>query len=491
VDDFQGDDGMRSLLWFRSDLRTRDNPALSRACAMADAGPDGGVVACFAISPGEWREHDAAAVKIDLILRTLRSLRAALAKLNIPLRILRAAKASDVPGAVLKCAQETRCDAVFFNREHEVNELARDAATSKLFEKAGLKAHSYNDQGVLEPGTVRTEGETFFTVYSPFRRKWLKVFATSGVELGLGPPRAQSTIDVTSDEVPETVDGFRSAVPATLWPAGEEAGLARLRDFVSARVRSYKDQRDFPGIDGTSSLSPYLAIGAISARQCLAAAREANGGKLDGGYPGVDTWINEVLWREFYIHVLVGFPRVCRNRAFKPATEKIRWRDDPAGFDAWCKGRTGYPIVDAAQRQLLATGWMHNRLRMISAMFLTKDLLIDWRLGERFFMSHLVDGFLACNNGGWQWSASTGTDAQPYFRIFNPFSQSRKFDPDGSFIRKWVPELRDVEGDVVHDPSEIPALLRSKLDYPAPIVDHAKARERVLEEFKRADALPE
>lgn len=478
---------MRSLMWFRSDLRAADNPALTRACAMADANAEGGVVACFVISPGEWQDHDLAPVRIDLMLRTLRELSTSLGKLNIPLKILKARTMKDVPAQVLHCATEHNCDAVFFNREHEVNELARDAKTAELFTAAGRRCHSFNDQAILEPGSVLTDSETFFTVYSPFRRKWHKRVLQADAVAPLPAPRPQAPIGVQADPVPESVPGFESQVPADRWPAGEAAAQKRLAKFLSSAVHDYKDARDFPGIDGTSVLSPYLAIGAISARQCLAAAAEANAGRIEGGDEGIDKWISEILWREFYIHVLVGFPRVCRHRAFKLATERIRWRDDPEGFAAWCEGRTGYPIVDAAMRSLRAQGWMHNRLRMITAMFLTKDLLIDWRMGERFFMQNLVDGYLACNNGGWQWSASTGTDAQPYFRIFNPFSQSRKFDADGSFIRHWVPELAGVEGDAVHEPSVLPALLRQKLDYPEPIVDHAMARERVLTEFKRAD----
>ncbi len=289
---------------------------------------------------------------------------------------------------------------------------------------------------------------------------------------------------VKLDAVPTSVEGFASTVPANLWPAGEAEALRRLELFTVERMKQYKAQRDLPGINGTSTLSPYLAIGAISARTCLAAAARANGGKLDSGDEGAMTWISELVWREFYKQVLVAFPRVCMNRAFKPGTERLAWRDDDDDFAAWCEGRTGYPIVDAAMRCLVKTGWMHNRLRMITAMFLTKDLLLDWRKGERFFMQQLIDGDLSQNNGGWQWSASTGTDAAPYFRIFNPFSQSAKFDADGAFIRQWVPELRDVVGEDIHNPGELPGLLRLKLDYPSPIVDHDEARERALAAFK-------
>jgi deoxyribodipyrimidine photo-lyase len=259
-----------------------------------------------------------------------------------------------------------------------------------------------------------------------------------------------------------------------------------LDEFIKKRLDEYKDRRDLPGVDGTSRLSPHLAAGTISPRTCLRAALDAagwkEGDKLDPRRrDGAFTWISEVLWREFYKYLIAAHPRLSMGKPFKPETDDIEWSYDEDELEAWKTGRTGYPIVDAAMRQLLQTGWMHNRLRMIAAMFLTKDLLIDWRLGERHFMQHLVDGDLASNNGGWQWSASTGTDAAPYFRIFNPESQSKKFDESGDFIRRFIPELRDVEAPDIHNPT---SEQRESAGYPEPIVDHAEARERAIEAFK-------
>ena len=265
--------------------------------------------------------------------------------------------------------------------------------------------------------------------------------------------------------------------------AGEQAAQQRLSIFTAAAIDGYLDQRDFPAKPGTSQLSAYLAAGVISVRQCLHAALAANQGEFDSGKPGVITWINELLWREFYTHILVGYPKVSRHRAFKPETEALAWRNAPKDLLAWQQGRTGFPIIDAAMRQLLATGWMHNRLRMIVAMFLTKNLLIDWREGERFFMQHLVDGCLAANNGGWQWSASTGTDSVPYFRVFNPVSQSKKFDPNGDFIRRWVPELKHLSAKEIHQPKLLSGLFGTE-DYPKPIVDLSTSRLRAIEAFK-------
>ena len=282
-----------------------------------------------------------------------------------------------------------------------------------------------------------------------------------------------------------SVEGF--ATPGdhlrSLWPAGETEARRRLDSFSEAQIDHYQNERDFPAKPGTSQLSAYLAAGVISPRQCLHAALNSNQGEFESGNTGAVTWINELLWREFYKHLLVGYPRVSRHRAFRPETEALAWRNAPDELAAWQQARTGLPIIDAAMRQLLATGWMHNRLRMVVAMFLTKNLLIDWREGERFFMQHLIDGDLAANNGGWQWSSSTGTDSAPYFRIFNPLSQSEKFDPEGLFIKHWLPELAGLSKKDVHNPASLGGLF-GVVDYPSPIVDLSASRTRALTAFK-------
>ena len=278
-----------------------------------------------------------------------------------------------------------------------------------------------------------------------------------------------------------SIRGFTGNRRPDLWPEGERAARRRLESFVAKRIERYHATRDLPAINGTSTLSPYLAVGVLSPRQCLEAALAVNNGRLDSGRKGVATWISELVWREFYRHILIGYPRVCMNRPFRLQTESLPWRYDEELFRAWCAGRTGVPIVDAGMRQLVQTGWMHNRVRMIVAMFLAKDLFIDWRWGERHFMRHLVDGDFASNNGGWQWSASTGTDAASYFRILNPFKQSRRYDTNGDYIRRFVPELRDASADELHVPHKHDAL---KKDYPQPIVDHEIVRRSAIEAFR-------
>lgn len=496
-------------MWFRADLRVSDNTALAEAVSWAGDG----VVGVFVTCPGQWREHDWAGVKVDFILRTLKELSESLTREGVPLVIAEADRFADVPRVLARVVKECGCTGLFFNREYEVNEARRDDAVRETLKAKGVECFAFDDQCVMAPGTVRTGEGRAFTVFTPFRNAWLKrVEEGGGVRVGpklktqnsklKGGERTTNSEQRTfggegggslespgagaprlTTDIPQRVTGFESQVDPELWPAGEKAAQKKLETFIAERIGRYKTDRDLPALDGTSALSPYLAAGSISPRQCIAAAMEWNKGKLSGGNLGAEQWITEVIWRDFYKHVLAAFPRVCMGRAFKIDTDRIKWRYDEKEFAAWCEGRTGYPIVDAAMRQLNSTGWMHNRLRMVAAMFLTKDLLIDWRWGEKYFMQRLVDGDFASNNGGWQWSASTGTDAAPYFRIFNPVSQSRKCDPSGAFIRKWVPELAGLGDDEVHDPSELPPLVRAGVSYPEMMVDHARARERVLRAF--------
>ena len=335
---------------------------------------------------------------------------------------------------------------------------------------------------IVPPRVIQTGDGRFYSVFTPYRRVWEKK-AIDHVDTHR-PPGRQPELNIRSSDVPETIEHFDlSSCRDDLWPAGEPEAQRRLEKFVQ-RIGNYQRARDIPSVNGTSLLSPYLAAGVISPRQCLAAALAVNKGQIAGD-DGVATWISELAWRDFYTHVLVGFPRVSRHRPFKLKTDQLDWRTDEPNFEAWKQGRTGYPIVDAGMRQLNQTGWMHNRLRMVTAMFLTKHLLIDWRWGEKYFMQHLIDGELAANNGGWQWSASTGTDSVPYFRIFNPFSQSKRFDPDGDFIKELCPELSPIPSAALHDEKKFSAAIaKHGVDYPTYIVDYKQGRERALQAFK-------
>ncbi|WJN58648.1 deoxyribodipyrimidine photo-lyase [Pseudomonas sp. SO81] len=469
---------MRQLIWLRSDLRVADNTALAAAMA---AGP---TLAVYLISPEQWREHDDAPCKVDFWLRNLAELQPRLAELNVPLLVRVAAHWRDAPAVLAELCREHAISGVWVNEEYGIHEQDRDQAVERELSRHGVAFHPLLDQLFFRPGSVLAKSGGYFQVFSQFRKVCYQRLHSALPALVPRPAR-QQPLEIASDAIPGAIAGFATpdASLREYWPAGEEAARERLALFADELLSWYQQRRDIPAVDGTSQLSPYLACGAISPRQCLHAALRRNQGEFETGNPGAVTWINELLWREFYKHILVGYPRVSRHRAFRQETEALRWRHAPAELAAWQQGRTGIPLVDAAMRQLLATGWMHNRLRMVVAMFLTKNLLIDWREGERWFMRHLIDGDLAANNGGWQWSASTGTDAAPYFRIFNPVSQSQKFDPDGRFIRRWVPELAQLDSRDIHDPSARGGLFALP-GYPAPLVDLGASRERALAAFR-------
>ncbi|CAG8868049.1 Deoxyribodipyrimidine photo-lyase [Pseudomonas fluorescens] len=466
------------LIWLRSDLRIDDNTALSAAC---ERGP---TVAVWIASPGQWHTHDDAPCKVDFWLRNLRELQHSLGKLNIPLLIRLVDTWQQVPDALLKLCRQLKVEAVHWNDEYGVNEAVRDESTRGVLTEAGITAHSYLDQLLFAPGTILTRSGHYYQVFGQFRRACHEHLHRSLPAMAPKVHR-QAPVPVEGDPAPEYIPGFATPEQSLrdLWPAGEREAQRRLQTFIDDDVDDYLQQRDFPAEPGTSQLSAYLAAGVISPRQCLHAAMSNNRGEFDGGSSGVQTWVNELLWREFYKHILVGYPQVSRHRAFRQHTEALPWRNAPEDLKAWEEGRTGFPLIDAAMRQMLATGWMHNRLRMVVAMFLTKNLLIDWRLGERHFMRHLIDGDLAANNGGWQWSASTGTDSVPYFRIFNPITQSQRFDAKGVFIRQWIPELAGLDKKAVHSPVSN-AEHSDGSRYHRQIVDISESRQRALEAFK-------
>jgi len=461
---------MSQLVWFRTDLRLHDHPALHAA---AERGP---VTAVFLLSPAQWQQHDEAAVKVDFWLRNLAELGKTLQALGIPLLIRTAERWEQAPRVLLDLARDLRLDHLHFNDEYGLNETARDEAVAQAWAEAGLVVHRYLDQTLFAPGTVLTKSGGYFKVFGQFKKTCLGRLET-GLPTPLPPPPKQKAPSTPADALPERIDGFAATAAEVqrLWPVGETVARERLQAFIRDDLDSYHEARDLPAEPGTSQLSAYLNAGVLSPRQCLLAAVQANEGQLSGGSQGASTWITELLWREFYRHVLVGYPWVSRHQPFNRELNALPWRDDPEGLAAWQQGRTGFPIIDAAMRQLLQTGWMHNRMRMLTAMFLCKNLLIDWREGERWFMRHLIDGDLASNNGGWQWSASTGTDSVPYFRVFNPHTQALKIDARGDYVRAWVPELADLKGKAIHTPGA---------RYLTPLVDLGESRQRALATYR-------
>ncbi len=459
-----------NVVWLRNDLRTLDNPALYHAC---QAGP---TLVVAIVTPGQWREHDDAAAKVGLWLSRLAVVAKELLSLNIPFKLLHLDRYCDAPNALVDLCSEHDAATLWYNHEYPLNEQRRDQAVNELCQSKSIAVNAYHGDVVMAPGSVLTQSNDIYKVFTPFSRAWRKQLTENDLKV-LPVPRKQKSMAVYSDEVPSTLSGWDLSFREDLWPVETSVIHKRLDTFVAKRAAAYQEHRDYPAINGTSILSPYLAIGALSVRQCLYALRQKHEDALE------TTWATELIWREFYRHLIAAFPHLSRSENFKPTYRAIRWESDDSVFKAWCQGQTGYPIVDAAMKQLVSTGWMHNRLRMVTASFLTKLLMVDWRKGEAFFMQHLVDGDYASNNGGWQWAASTGADAVPDFRIFNPYNQSQKFDASGQFIRKFLPELKGLTDKDIHQPSVSQC---EACSYPKPIVDYKFARERAKDRFDAA-----
>ncbi|KAH7343501.1 DNA photolyase, FAD-binding/Cryptochrome [Rhizoctonia solani] len=498
------------IYWMRmEDMRIRDNRAFSAASNVAQ---DLGVplVVLFVLSPADYISHDRSPRRIDFCLRNLTVLKEKLNEMNIPLYVASHEPRKTLPEEVIKLARKWNARRIYANIEYQVDELRRDMRLVHLATMASIRAEYFSDRCVVEPGALATKEGRQYAVYSPWLKNWVATLDRDPSRLEKSPmPKANDEKvrnhpkvgDLFDCEVPESVEGFECHDRETmikLYPAGEEAAHEVLDRFIHtksrtcqladasplasgaetssdhSRIKDYMNARDHADSDTTSRISPYLSSGVISARECVRAAmkilgvKRVDASKTNG--PGV--WVSEIAWRDFYTHVMAAFPRVSMGRPFQEKFADVKWETNAAHLKAWKEGKTGVPIVDAAMRQANTQGWMHNRARMITAMYLTKDLMLDWRLGEKYFMEQFIDGDLASNNGGWQWSASTGTDPQPYFRIFNPYSQSEKADPSGNYIKHFVPELKNLQSEF------------KKLGYPKPIVDHKEARERALRRYK-------
>uniref|UniRef100_UPI004048D293 deoxyribodipyrimidine photo-lyase n=1 Tax=Rheinheimera sp. TaxID=1869214 RepID=UPI004048D293 len=462
------------LVWLRNDLRCLDNAVLCSAVEQAQQNNEA-LLVLFVATAQTWAEHDMAPIKQDLIRRRVMQLQTELTALNIPLLAIEGSSYSQIPAVFSQLCQQFALN-VYVQTEYELREQQRDVAVEQVVLANQGQFIRFDTQCIMPPGTVRTQQGDIYKVFTPFKRSWLSRLHESGVQC-YGRPTPVQTPQASLTNFTPMHNGDNSSVA---WPVAEAEVLEIMRRFCREKVADYQLQRDFPAIDGTSRLSAYLAIGVVSAAQCVARLQLEAKDSWARDKSGAEVWLSELIWREFYKHILVAYPALIKHQPFQAETAAIRWTNNPALFQAWCDGNTGYPIVDAAMRQLNQTGWMHNRLRMIVASFLVKDLHIDWRWGERYFMSKLIDGDFAANNGGWQWAASTGTDAAPYFRIFNPVSQSEKFDPQGDFIRLYVPELSKLQGKAIHWSHKLGGVK----GYAAPVVDHAEARKQTLVLFK-------
>ena len=483
--------------WYKRDLRTTDNTALSMASNKAiEAGVP--LICMYLLSPQDFQAHCTSAARVDFDIRTLEVMKEDLAEKNIPLYVATIDNRKDIPGHIVEKCKEWGAKHVFCNIEYEVDELRREAKLVQRCLEQDISFTAVHDDCVVPPEHLMSGSGKQYSVYSPWYRAWVKhlhanpKLLESQPDISANPSSARqkfsSLFDCSISSAPpnKTLDPSHKDRLAHLFPAGEHEAHSRLDHFVKEKLSTYKDLRNSPSANNTSLLSVHFSTGTLSPRTAIRAAQVANSTKkLDAGSQGIQTWISEVAWRDFYKHVLAHWPYVCMGKAFKYEYSDIEWEYNDEHFRLWTEGKTGFPIVDAAMRQVAGMSYMHNRCRMIVASFLAKDLLLDWRRGEKWFMENLIDGDFASNNGGWGFSASTGVDPQPYFRIFNPLLQSDKFDPDGEYIRKWVPELAGIKGKAIHDPyGRGEGKAAEKAGYPKPIVDHKKCRERALDRYK-------
>ena len=469
---------MKSLVWLRSDLRMDDNPALRNACINSDE-----VHCIYIYSPEQMKIHNEANCKIEFIVSNLKDLGDSLKKINIPLTILRSDGFSDNANLILDIVNERSISRVYWNNMFGVDENRRDQEVKNILTNNNIELESYDDQVVYSPGTIKTKEDKAYSVFTPFKRRWIEGFSLDFLDIEFNYS-SKNDSGINSNVYEFNFEFEKShSVDMSLWKIGEANAITILHDYLDKKVLRYSKDRNDPIIEGTSRLSPYLASGIISSKRCILEAIKKNNFELDSGESGIVKWIDEIIWREFYKNIMHSFPKVSMGLPFQDYTKKIKWRFDKDEFESWKAGKTGFPIVDSAMRQLNNEGWMHNRLRMVVAMFFTKNMLHDWRLGEAFFMENLLDGDFSSNNGGWQWSSSTGTDAAPYFRIFNPITQSKNFDADGLFIKKHIKELQDLDKKEIHDPSE---KIRDQLNYPKQILDLKESRLRAIDAFSAA-----
>jgi deoxyribodipyrimidine photo-lyase len=459
------------LHWFRRDLRVSDNVALNEAVKRAE-----NVVPVFIFEDAFRTGPDVGAARLEFLLQSVESLRKNLLELGRHL-VIRCGKSEEILPVLCR---EAGAQAVFANKRYEPYAQRRDGRITDALLKAGFGFELFKDAVVWEETEILTQQGKPYTVFTPYSKAW-KARPVALPKPRLDSPKAKVQ-NLKSDALPKSATAAGYPLKQNIPPGGERTAMELLRKFMGGPVYEYGGNRNFPAVEGTSNLSPHLRAGTIGIRTILAELKKARAKAAPAQVPGGDVFLNELIWREFYLQVLHNFPHVTKG-AFRPEYDRLQWSENREHFAAWCEGRTGYPMVDAAMRCLNTNGTMHNRLRMIVAMFLTKDMLIHWQWGERYFMQQLVDGDMAANNGGWQWSAGTGTDAAPYFRIFNPVSQGEKFDAEGKFVRRWIPELAAFPGDLIHQPWENPRLL-SKSKYPPRIVIHEEQREKCLAMFK-------
>lgn len=534
------------LIWFRQDLRLFENTALTHCCQNAFDN-NAGVLAVVYITPQQWQSHHKSLWQVDLMVRQIHFLRDTLAKINIGLVVRITDNFDSQVIDLMSFCQKNTITHIFANKEYLVNEINRDKHLSYLADNIGISTHFYDDSTIVAPSQIVTDSGTPYKVFTPFYKRWLDFLDKNPVVLNdtITPSLIDTThlstvfdntdldlknldlnninqdniylkdfdlntLDFNSLTIDTIYQNFYQNfyqnsnneftqktlakvknLGSILYPADELYAQKRLNEFIQNDIMHYDTNRDVPSLNdslgATSRLSPYLAIGMISPRLCYLKA--LNKLTQNQNHKDIYRFISELCWRDFYADVAFVRPDIVKGGAFLSDLDKrVPWRYDAADFMAWQTGKTGVPIVDASMRCLNATGFLHNRLRMVVAMYLTKNLLIDWRWGERYFMSRLVDGDFASNNGGWQWSASIGTDAQPYFRVMNPFNQADTHDKDAVFIKKWVPELKNVPANIINNETKLQKYLAQNpsIHYPKLLVPTKQSRAVAIEIFQNA-----
>ena len=467
------------LFWHRRDLRISDNLGLVAASQQSSQ-----VVGVFCLDRHILERDDIAPARVTYMIGCLQELQQRYQQAGSQLLILQGEPSQAIPNL----AAALNAQAVFWNWDVEPYSQVRDRAVTEALQEKGIATQKFWDQLLHSPGEILTKSDQPYKVYTPFWKNWLKQPKHPSAQKlenvkGLTEKELVAAREAGIIDLPTAKDlGFVWDNPLLLAP-GEAAARERLEEFCQAAIEEYDRQRNFPAIDGTSQLSAALKFGAIGIRTVWQAAFQTlENSRSDETANSIQTWQQELAWREFYQHCMYFFPELA-DGPYREEFKDFPWENNQEYFQAWCEGKTGYPIVDAAMRQLNETGWMHNRCRMIVASFLTKDLMIDWRWGEKYFMQKLYDGDLAANNGGWQWSASSGMDPKP-LRIFNPSSQAQKFDPEGEYIRQWLPELSSVDTEYLVT-GKIPDLERHSYGYPQPIVDHKQQQHKFKQLYKQ------
>jgi deoxyribodipyrimidine photo-lyase len=466
------------IFWFRRDLRLDDNIGLHEAIKTGQP-----VILLYIIDPYIRNSERFSHARMAFLLSAMQAVNQRLVAYNTQLLVRHGNPHAILPQLI----EQSGADKLYFNADYTPFAMKRDTL---LQQELPITVKSFDDAILIPPGGVMKDDGSPYVVFTPFKKRWNEKSKPSMSSINLSTSHMYDISNLQNDGIP-TCDQLDIQTNIPIPPADESYAQNRLTSYMKSGINTYSTARNYLPNDpfndkrpaGSSYLSHYFRLGILSPRQAYWAAREKYSDTTNTTIrEAIETWISEITWREFYMHIMAHFPHVDRHD-FRDTYEAVNWRTAPNELQAWKDGNTGYPIIDAPMRQLKAIGWMPNRARMIVASFLTKDLLIHWREGEKHFMQYLLDGDPAANNGGWQWSASTGTDAQPYFRIFNPVSQSKKFDKNGDYIRHWIPELRDVPNKFIHEPWMMPT---PPATYPAPIVDHKLARERTLEAFKTA-----